>query len=110
MQSFNLYLLIAPIGMAFLGGALLIAWTFDRGQRALRGMGAGIVLSSVALGVQSVLPTAQIAAYTVYTGLLYLAGAWLMGQSIAHKFHAPYSQTLAALAGLTTLCGLYYFS
>lgn len=110
MQSFNPYLLIAPIGMAFLGGALLIAWTFDRRQRALLGLGISIVLISVALSVQSVLPAARIATYAVYTGVLYLAGAWLMGQSIAHKFRAPYPLTLAALTALATLWGLYYFS
>lgn len=110
MSSFNPYLLITPAGLSFLGLALLATWKFDRQQRHLLYMGTGIVFSSVALGVQSVLPSELIAPYSPHTAVLYLLGATLIGLSIAHHFGGRYPATPALLVSSATLCAVYYFS
>lgn len=110
MHSPTHYLLIAPLGMAFLSLGLCIAAKFDRHQPALQWMGWSMLASSLGLGVQSVLPPGQIAQYAVYTAVLYLVGAWLLGRSLGEKFHAPYPRTAAALVAALTLGGIYYFS
>ena len=90
---------------------MLVVWSFDRkGQRPLGMMGAGIVLTNIALSIQSILPPALIATYAVATAVLYLAGAWLIGRSMSLHFGAPHPRPLACLIVAATLLGLYYYS
>lgn len=110
MNEFNPFLLIPPAVMAFLALAMGIVWNVDRKQSSLLSMALGIFSTSIALSIQCVLPPDQIAIYAVYTGVIYLSGAWLAGRSIALKFKALYPARIALLASLATLSGLYYFS
>lgn len=110
MSFSNPYALIAPIAMAFLGLALVSAWNFDRHQRPLLHMGLGIVVTSLSLGAQSVMPVEAIARYAVLTSLLYLCGAWLIGRGMAYKFNTRYYTSVVAVICVLALPGIYYYS
>lgn len=110
MVLFNPYLLIAPLGMAFLGSALVITWVLNRQQSSLCNMGVGIILTSLALGIQSVLSPEEINFYAIYTSIIYLVGAWFIGRSIAIRFDVSQSPPLAFSIGGLTLYAIYYYS
>lgn len=110
MSEFNPYLLITPAVMLFIGIALLFAWSFDRQERAPFWMAIGVISTGIPLGIQSLLPVALIAQYAVWTAVLYLAGAWCIGYSIAVKFKAPYGHRYAVPIAIMCLLGIYYFS
>lgn len=110
MDEFNPFLLIAPTVMAFLACALLLAWRSDRQQKSLCLMGLAILSTSGALAAQCMLTAAAIEQYAVFTAIFYLAGAWLCGQSMAHKFEARFHSPSAWVVSGLTLCGIFYFS
>ena len=110
MNAFNPYLLITPAVMVFLGVALLGAWNWQRRQRPLLWMALGILANGVALGVQSVLAHTLIAKFAIYTGVLYLAGAWLGSYSISQKFRVKAHPRWALGIALGTLVLMAYFS
>lgn len=110
MSAFNPYLLITPAVMLYLGVALLVAWGYDRRERALWWMAMGVFTTGIPLGIQSVLSPADIAHYAIYTAVFYLLGAWCIGCSISVKFKAPYAHRLAIIVGVAVMGGLYYYS
>lgn len=110
MSPFNPYLLITPAVMLYLGIALLVAWGYDRSQRALWWMSMGVFSTGIPLGIQSVLSSAQIGHYAIYTAVFYLLGAWCIGCSISVKFKAPYAHRIAIVVGAAVMVGLYYYS
>lgn len=94
-----------------MGLLMLAIWCFERQrQRSLGTMGLGIVLTGLAISIQTMLPPAMIGTYAPLTGILYLAGAWLFGRSMSLHFQVPFPRWLAGSIVLITLAGLYYFS
>lgn len=110
LSGFNHYLLVAPIGIAFLGLALIVAWRFQQDQKNLLWMALGLIVTSISLGIQSAVPPQDISKYAVYTSFLYLFGAWLASCSIADKFNANFYPRTAALITIIALGFLYYYS
>lgn len=106
----NNYLLIAPIGILSLAFALMIAWNFQRDQKYLLWMSLGLALTSMALGIQSIVEPEYIAKLAIYTGSMYLFGAWLASKSIADKFNASSRPRTATVIGSIALGLLYYYS
>lgn len=106
-SSSQLYLLIAPVCIAAIGCLLGLCWIFQRRSLFLLSTACGLVLTGFAMGWQSVLPKTDLSKWAIFTGPLYLIGAWLCTLGIAQKFFIPSYPKIAAAVGLVVLLILY---
>lgn len=106
-SSGQLYLLISPVCIAAIGCLLALSWLHQRRSIFLLSTASGLLLTGIALGWQSVLPKAELSKWAIFTGPLYLVGAWLCTLGIAQKFSVPAYPKIAGVVGLVVLAILY---
>lgn len=107
LSSGQLYLLISPVCIGAIGCLLALCWLHQRRSFFLLSTACGLVLTAIALGWQSALPKADLARWAIFTGPLYLIGAWLCTLGIAQKFSVPAYPKIAGVVGLVVLAILY---
>ena len=114
-QSADLYFaLIAPGCVVLFALTLLLCWWPQRHQpnaRFLLWLVAGYVLPATALAAQSLMSNSQLSESALFTGVLYLSGAWCLAQGMARRLDGRSVSLLAGgLIGGATLAALFYFS
>ncbi len=104
----KLLLLGVLLSVFLLGGLLLVCWRVQPRQRYLPWLAAGYLLSALALLVQSLLPASEIARWSLFTGVIYLGGAWSLARGMGLRYGVGSRPGLALAIAAATLAALYY--
>ncbi|MEX8191583.1 GGDEF domain-containing protein [Comamonas guangdongensis] len=107
LSNNQLYVLVAPACITALGGLLGLCWLIQRRSLFLLWTACGLVLTGIGLSWQSIIPKAELSRWAVYTGAIYLAGAWFCTLGVAHKFSVSAFPKTSAVVSALVLAILY---
>ncbi|MBV8247837.1 MAG: GGDEF domain-containing protein [Comamonas sp.] len=107
LSNNQLYVLVAPACITVLGGLLGLCWLIQRRSLFLLWTACGLVLTGIGLGWQSIIPKTELSRWAVYTGAIYLSGAWLCTLGVAHKFSVSAFPKISAVVAALVLAILY---
>ena len=106
-SNIQLYLLVAPVCITALGCLMGFCWLAQRRSMFLLWTACGLTLTGLALGWQSITSPAQLVNWAVYTGPIYLLGAWLCTLGVAQKFLVSSYPKTSAVVSIIVVAGLY---
>ncbi|WEE75811.1 GGDEF domain-containing protein [Comamonas testosteroni] len=109
-SNLQLYLLVAPVCITALGALMAFCWLAQRRSVFLLSTACGLTLTGLALAWQCLTPHGQLVRWAVYTGLIYLLGAWLCTWGVAQKFSVSSYPKISALVSFIVVAALYEYS
>lgn len=105
------FLLITPVCILLLSGALVAGWLVTQRRNGyLLWTAVSYALVGSALAWQSLLPQAELHRWAVVTGFMYLYGAWCFARGMAAYYGVSAHPQLALLIGAVVLAALYHYS
>ena len=108
LSADKLLLLSVLLCVFLLGGVLLVCWRVQRQQAYLPWLAAGYLLSALGLLVQSLLPSSEIARWSLLTGVIYLSGAGSLARGMGLRYGVSAHPRVALAIALATLAALYH--
>ncbi|NIF82565.1 GGDEF domain-containing protein [Comamonas sp. Tr-654] len=109
-SNLQLYLLVAPVCITALGALMAFCWLAQRRSVFLLSTACGLTLTGIALGLQCLMPAGELVKWAVYTGPVYLLGAWLCTWGVAQKFSVSSYPKTSALVSIIVVAALYEYS
>ncbi|KGH30686.1 MULTISPECIES: GGDEF domain-containing protein [Comamonas] len=109
-SNLQLYLLVAPVCITALGALMAFCWLGQRRSVFLLSTACGLTLTGLALGWQCLTPHGQLVRWAIYTGPIYLLGAWLCTWGVAQKFSVSSYPKVSALVSIIVVAALYEYS
>lgn len=98
-----------PIGFGLLGIVLLACWGVLRQQRFLPWMAAGYVLPALGLALQSAMSNAELARWSLLTGLLHMSGCWSLARGLTMRRGENLRLWPGLLIGAAALLALFRY-
>nr|WP_255662500.1 GGDEF domain-containing protein [Acidovorax sp. D4N7] len=96
--------------MLLLGCTLVGCWLVQRRHRYLPWVAGSYALVGLALAWQTLLPPEELQRWAVFTGVMYLFGAWSFARGIAGYYGVSAHPRLGLLISAVVLLALHYYS
>lgn len=106
----HLFVLAPSMAILFLAALLGICWVFLRQQNFLLWQCCAYASFTIPLGFQTVAAPAVLDRYALFTGTLYLLGAWFLTKSWTERWNVAAQPKAALLIGAVTMTAIFHFS
>lgn len=106
----RLFLLTIPACMLLLGCTLMGCWLVQRRQRYLPWVAGSYALVGLALAAQTLMLPDTLRQWAVFTGVMYLLGAWSFARGIAGYYGVSAHPRIGLAIGAVVLAALHYYS